>query len=441
MITLGSRGALAALLATLAGTPVSAEMPPPFEFRVFNQNGWSGPMTWSDTRAPEQLVVTTHTNYMPNGARSERLTLYFMNQTARADHCVAEYIETGRSDDGLVLTLSRAPENSCAKSLVTEARLRAVAAQRIEVELLDGRRVLASGYVQSRRRGYALTLPNPDRDAMIARRQAAANRAAARPPGASSEQMPNLEAIQGGPDGPAGIDLDEAHKAFREKYERENPQVAGVPDSLHGLFLVTGDGLMLEMFDNGRRFVGRIVQPNHFFAAAGLGSESNVIQGSYNGREGRLFSKRRSVLPAGQQGLTTRCGAMYGFNEVDFIRPVGEGRWSLVPGSETFCAGPRINVFSCELTSCGKTLSTDGRHEGTFLYSDRQIALAAAQRNKADDVNKTALQDQYDEMAAERRAQQAEQPPTPGYFERGGACGDLSCEEEDVNQLLIDLYW
>ncbi|MEM8985007.1 MAG: hypothetical protein AAGC71_18505 [Pseudomonadota bacterium] len=434
--TLSLKLGLVTAVALLVTTAV-AETAPPFQFGNFNQNGWTGALTWADTKSQEVLVVTTHANYMPEGANADNLTLFMLNQTANASHCVAEYVESGRSDDGLTLSLTRAPNNSCPKSIVAAARLRAVTPLSIAVELLAGDNVLASGTITTRRRNFALSMPNPRNEAMVARRQAARSRARSTPRGASSA---NEQAVDFGSPFP-DMDLDEAHRQYRERYERENPQVAGVPNSLHGLFMVTADGLMLEMFDNGQKYVGRIVQPNHFFDAAGLGTESNVIKGSYDGRLGRMYAQRRSVAPVGRQSTTRHCGAIYGFGEVDFLRPAGAGRWLLEPGGDTFCTAPRINVFSCDLSACSKRESTEGRHEGTFFFADRATALATAQQNKANDTNKTALQDQYEALAAERRAERANEEPTPGYFERGGACGNLSCEEEDVNQLILDLYW
>ncbi|MEM1261346.1 MAG: hypothetical protein AAGH76_03040 [Pseudomonadota bacterium] len=431
------RSILAAISAmALQLTTAFADTAPPFQFGNFNQNGWTGALTWTDTRAQEVLVVTTHTNYMPEGPKADKLTLFMLNQTAVANHCVAEYVETDRSDDGLTLSLHRAPNNSCPKSIITAARFGAVNPLSIAVELLAGDKVMASGTITTRRRNFALSMPSPRAEATVARREAARSRARSTPRGASTGR--------GQPDFGSpfdDMDLDEAHRQYRERYERENPQVAGVPPSLQGLFMVTADGLMLEMFDSGNAYVGRVVQPNYFLEAAGLGADSNVIKGTYDGRLGRMYAKRRTAVPINRQGKSRHCGAIYGFGEVDFLSPAGDGRWRLEPKGDSFCTAPSINVFSCELVACSKRESTEGRHEGTFFYSNRATALAIAQENKANDNNKTVLQDQYDAMQAERRARRAKEKPTPGYFEAGGACGDISCEQEDVNNLLVDLYW
>lgn len=162
-----------------------------------------------------------------------------------------------------------------------------------------------------------------------------------------------------------------------------------------------------------------------------------ALLGTYAAANARLeLAERLSLRPAARY---RHCGPIYSYPSGSTLEPVLDregvpvrGVWRARGDSDRFCRRPRTHVLACRVVSCDEweTVAPDGKD--AYLVLDAVLAARMGEVARASYQGKSY---------AELLASSPERPATPGYFERGGACGDLSCDEEDTLRMIVEEYW
>lgn len=240
-------------------------------------------------------------------------------------------------------------------------------------------------------------------------------------------------------------------KAKREKMQAAvkaaNPTLKNLPETLNGLFGVTQSGMVFQMMGRDEELASRIVLMDQFSIDAGKKVGDIQSRVAYSPHKGTFkFSEALTLSPSSAASYA-HCKAIYNFPVLYKIVPITmpngqilSDQWKLAPIDKRHCAIPRTHQWTCQTVSCDRYDALASDAKSGIIVRNREQAITIgkaliAKAGKDDYANAVARLNKHD------HERQAAQPDPKGYFERGGACGDISCNEADVNQFLIDEYW
>lgn len=110
--------------------------------------------------------------------------------------------------------------------------------------------------------------------------------------------------------------------------------------------------------------------------------------------------------------------------------------WTLTnKNSRGVCVYPVTSRETCKVIKCNKY----EKRAPSILTSNKKIAFDIGRANLK--KKHKSYDERKREMESLNRQRQDSTARQPGYFERFGACGSISCEEQTVNDFLIDQYF
>lgn len=349
--------------------------------------GWDGTMTWEDgTSEPfsAQLSGDTEDGGPP---LLVRFTLGF-------DDCIGDTLEKVRANQGRVILFEPIAPTRCKKP-VTSLQVVATKTKEIGVVVVGGMELAGQGVLTPRDTAITLTLPKPKGYAAL------------------PETAPNR------------------------------------PASLAGYFAVTPEGAVYELIARDYSLRYKIIAPSQFQTDAGLTPGQIFAKGSYKKRYSTLSLAEKVYFLPENEAKYTHCPPMYMrpslFDIVDVKnsqqQPETSTVFAMKPRDKRYCTQIGTNNKSCRVIRC--TGYADYGEKQTLVLKDGALARKLGEAARATYQGTES----YADALARLRAQEARRPkgagsgPPKGYFDRGGACGTLSCEEEDTLQFLVDQYW
>lgn len=377
--------ALSSLIAFIGLAPLRAETD------VFTADtfalGWDGTITWEDgTTEPfsAQLSGDTEDGGPP---LLVRFTLGF-------DDCIGDTLEKVRANQGRVIVFEPIAPTRCKKP-VTSLQVVATKAKEIGVVVVAGMELAGQGVLTPRDPALTLTLPKP------------------KTYGVPTQAAPNR------------------------------------PATLAGYFAVTPEGAVYELIAQDYSLRYKIVAPSQFQSDAGLRPGQTFAKGSYKKGYSTLSLAEKVYFLPENEAKYAHCPPMYMraslFDLVDVKNSPQQPKTSTVfamkPRDKRYCTQIGTNNKSCRVVRC--TGYADYGEKQTLVLKDGALARTLGAAARATFKGKES----YAQALARLRQEEARRPkggssgPSKGYFDRGGACGNLSCEEEDTLQFIVDQYW
>ena len=223
---------------------------------------------------------------------------------------------------------------------------------------------------------------------------------------------------------------------------------ATLPDSMNQLYLVTESGLLTQLEINRfNSYDVRIHTRDAFNIDAGR-KEGEIIGNVERVGFDKLKVRDALVVTSALKSSYRHCPkAMMSDAYTASIKPIvkaegkqTDGAWKIrVLGGA--CKRPRTSQSRCEMVSCAEYASPVPEGQAKVV-AFKSLAQAQA-------LSKLRLASYQGETYAEAEAVADAAPQQTvrtgkagerqsGYFERGGACGVISCDEQDTNQFIID---
>jgi hypothetical protein len=358
---------------------------------VFTANtfagGWEGTITWTDgTTEPFSARLSGDTQ----GGGPPLLVRF----TLGFDDCIGDALEKVRVNQGRVIMFEPVAPTRCKKP-VTSLQVVATKTNEIGVVVVGGMELAGQGVLTPLDPALTLTLPKPKGYAGIP--QTAPNRAS----------------------------------------------------SLAGYFAVTPEGAVYELIARDYSLRYKIIAPSTFQADAGLAPGQIFAKGSYKKRYSTLSLAEKVYFLPENKAKYAHCPPMYMrptlFDLVDVKnsqqQPETSTVFAMKPRDARYCTQIGTNNKSCRVIRC--TGYADYGPKQTLVLKDGALARKLGEAARATYQGTES----YADALARLREQEARRPkgagggPSKGYFDRGGACGTLSCEEEDTLQFLVDQYW
>ncbi len=353
-------------------------------------SAWEGEILWAGETAPQRAVVSL-SNQKTNGAADLAAPLELTLDLGQAG-CIGPTKETARVSGGRVIQLKPSGKTNC-KAEVASIQLVATTSNEIGILVLGATNLLAQGKLKPRDVSQQLAIAPP------------------------------------------------THPEF-------SPEALKGPSSLIGYFYVTPAGSVYELVPFEKDFGFKVVATSQFEGDAGVRPGELVGRGRYNSAALALSRSEKVKLSEETKAAYRHCPAIYTRPEIyDLIDltdrsavSVPDDVIALTPRSKQFCTRVRTSRESCRVTSCSEY--TPHGEKKTFLVKDRALARkmgdAARASHTASETYAQAAARLKRDQAAENRARGTE---SKGYFDAGGACGPISCEQEDTLQFIMDQYW
>ncbi|TQV78991.1 hypothetical protein [Denitrobaculum tricleocarpae] len=353
-------------------------------------SGWQGEILWTGETAPKRTSLSRPKDGR-TGAGGQVNPLRVSVDLGRAG-CSGPAQESARIPGGRVVQLKLSGNTDCKASIVS-IQLVAVAPREIGILVLGAAELLAQGTLQ---------------------------------PLDSAQQLVIAPASQ----------------------PEFSPAALKGPESVVGYFYVAPAGSVYELLPAEKGFNLKIVATSQFESDAGLRTGEIVGRGRYNAA-GLAFSRSEKIrLSEDSKAAYRHCPPIYApaqiYDLIDITDrnavSVPEDVIALTPRNKQFCARVRTSRESCRVVSCSEYQPHSEKQ--TFLVKDgdlaRRMGDAARAAHTPSETYAQALGRLKQAQAADNRARNSE---SKGYFDPGGACGAISCEQEDTLQFIMDQYW
>ncbi|MEL6215149.1 MAG: hypothetical protein AAFQ99_05675 [Pseudomonadota bacterium] len=244
-----------------------------------------------------------------------------------------------------------------------------------------------------------------------------------------------------------------------EQLEDRDTLKRPLPESLDGYFRVSESGLLLRLVrvegKGDRNFEVlryQIVEPDAFAEDAGQVPGDVYGRGSYLPLLGDVTMADAPIVLPEERAQLSHCPPLFMPATDHQIANARRAQRSVTsvpmltmsPRSDRVCTSVSTNVKTCRIVSCTEYETKPRKH--SLLLRDEVVArqLARVARSVYEpDESYADLLEEMRQRASRRKVsrQRATTGESKGYFDRGGACGPISCEEEDTLQFLVDQYW
>lgn len=352
-------------------------------------NGWDGTVKWANGKTEAISVLLAGDT---DGGGPPLL----LNFKIEGNDCIGAALEKVRVNRGRVITFQ--PINSATCILpVSALQLVATTQKEIGVLLVSGLELSGQGTLNPRDPTLQLTLPKPKNYDYAVAATAAVSR----------------------------------------------------PGSLAGYFAVTPFGSVYEFTRAKYGLFYKVIAVSQFQEDAGMHPGQIYAKGRYASKYSTLTLAERVYFTPESKAKYAHCPPMYmtasNFDLVDAKQDetvkTSSPILAMKPRSNRYCTRIGTNNNKCKVIKCMEYSNYDEKQ--TLIMKDGALARKLGQAARA------SFQDggSYAKALARLRQSEANRPknggsePSKGYFDRGGACGNLSCEEEDTLQFLVDQYW
>ncbi|MEM7611828.1 MAG: hypothetical protein AAF270_09130 [Pseudomonadota bacterium] len=244
-----------------------------------------------------------------------------------------------------------------------------------------------------------------------------------------------------------------------EQLEDRDTLKRKLPESLGGLYRVSESGLLLKLqrVDAKSQPMAeiveyRIVLPDAYSEDAGQRPGDLYGRGRYLPLVAELTLSEVAMFLPEEAELVSHCSPIFVPSisyRIANARRAERGDSSVPmlamrPSGERYCSVLRTDPKACRVVGCSAYEPLE-RKKSMLLADEvvaRQLALVARAAYEPDTTYAERLADLRQRTSARKLARQrADSGESKGYFDRGGACGAISCEEEDTLQFIVDQYW
>lgn len=217
------------------------------------------------------------------------------------------------------------------------------------------------------------------------------------------------------------------------------------PTRLDQHYMVSSKGKVTKLVGENDLYKLYVERATKLSKDLGRNKGAKVALATYNLKTGRMKQWQKLIFPPELQSKYRHCGEIYGWPDEYVIKNakkrdgrVLDGVWEISSVSaKGFCEVPLTNRSTCKVVGCSKYY---GKRVKGLLMTNRIQAVEVGRVKELKNKNPET----YEQMMAKARTRHGSSrnnEPSKGYFDRGGACGALSCDEADTNQFIIDNYW
>lgn len=222
---------------------------------------------------------------------------------------------------------------------------------------------------------------------------------------------------------------------------------AVIPASLDAYYLITHSGAVHQIKQDEKQVQLIIVARDQWMEDEGSVVGDVYARGQYHSLTGQLWLEHKVVILPDVRDAYRHCGMMFGYRNRFRLDPVDAREdvplatriYTNRPIDNQYCAIPRTSRTSCRVVACDEHRPFGGKDE--IILKDREVALALGERSKRDYVPEQTFAEAYQDVRNNPGRTRTIRESSPGYFERGGACGPLTCEEEDTLNFILQEYW
>lgn len=222
---------------------------------------------------------------------------------------------------------------------------------------------------------------------------------------------------------------------------------AVLPPSLDEYYMITHSGAVYQVQQDEKQVQLIIVARDQWMEDEGSVVGNVYARGQYHSLTGQLWLEQRVVVLPDLREAYRHCGIMFGYRNRFRLEPVDAREnvplatriYTNRPIDKQYCAIPRTSRTSCRVVACDEHRPFGGKDE--IILKDRDVALALGERSKREYVPEQTFAEAYEDVRNNPGRTRTIRESSPGYFERGGACGPLTCEEEDTLNFILQEYW
>lgn len=222
---------------------------------------------------------------------------------------------------------------------------------------------------------------------------------------------------------------------------------AVLPASLDDYYMITHSGAVHQIKQDGKQVQLVIVARDQWMEDEGSAVGDVYARGQYHSLTGQLWLEQKILILPDVRAAYRHCGAMFGYRNRFRLDPVDAREdiplatriYTNRPIDNQYCAIPRTSRTSCRVMACDEHRPFGGKDE--IILQDRDVALVLGDRSKREYIPEQTFAEAYQEVRNNPGRTRTIRESSPGYFERGGACGSLTCEEEDTLNFILQEYW
>lgn len=233
-----------------------------------------------------------------------------------------------------------------------------------------------------------------------------------------------------------------------------------LPDSFDGYYRVSESGLLLKLMriESTSQLMSesveyRVVVPDAYAEDGGIQPGDLHARGRYLPLLAELSMSEVAIYLPEQMEKLSHCPPIFlqpinykvanarraerAVSSVDMLTMRAQG--------SRYCSVARTDPKVCRVVGCETYKDIESKK--SLLLRDEVVARQLARVSRAayepDETYAEALADLRRRTALREAARQRARRggERKGYFDRGGACGPISCEEEDTLQFIVDEYW
>lgn len=230
-----------------------------------------------------------------------------------------------------------------------------------------------------------------------------------------------------------------------KQHKQNSSNEPKIPDTLNN-FYIASPGLVTQLVGGNRNLSEYVRLPSTLQQDMGVSVNDYLGNAEYHSLKSSLYMRESIKIPPQLTSKYSHCnggsGRVYSNWSEFSVNPLKlpDGKFS----TEIFvlknkdprgiCVYPVTGQTSCKVIKCNKYEKSTA---SSILTSNKSTAFSIGRSNPKKKAKS------YSERKQEMQLLHEENSSTnqPGYFDRFGDCGNISCDEQTINDFVIDQYF